>query len=128
MLIETTPELSSKIDELNGILQNYLEKSPSIEIITVVSQEGLPIVSTSDDKDTIIAAMTAASQSLSERVLRELERGEMEEIILTGKEGYVIIRTAGDNGVVSVTAKDSKNYGLIRVLTKQLAKLLSEML
>ena len=52
----------------------------------------------------------------------------MEEIILTGKEGYVIMRATGENGVVSVTARDSKNYGLIRVLTKQLAKVLSTML
>ena len=82
MSIEIATEISSKLDELNSILQNYLEKSPSMQIITVVSQEGLPIVSTSDEKDTVIAAMTAASQSLSERVLRELDRGEMQEIIL----------------------------------------------
>ena len=128
MSIETIVDTDSKIVDLDNILKIYLEKSPNIEIITVVSSDGLPIASTSDEKDLVIAAMTAASQSLSERVLGELERGEMQEIILTGEIGYVIIRNAGENGVLSITANNSKSYGLIRVLAKQLAKKLAEIL
>ena len=46
----------------------------------------------------------------------------------TGDYGFVVILSAGENAVVSFTANDSKSIGLVRVLAKQLAKIISEML
>ncbi|MFX1507541.1 MAG: roadblock/LC7 domain-containing protein [Promethearchaeota archaeon] len=126
-MIDISHKLSARTEELTAILVKYLEKSASIQAITVVSPDGLPIASTSDENEVVIAAMTAASQSLSERVLTELERGGMKEIMLTGEEGFVVILNAGENAVVSFTASDAKNIGLVRVLAKQLAKTISKM-
>ncbi|MFX0125802.1 MAG: roadblock/LC7 domain-containing protein [Candidatus Hodarchaeota archaeon] len=127
-MIDVSQEIKTRIEELDNLLEKYLEKSSSIQAITVVSPDGLPIASTSDENEIVIAAMTAASQSLSERVLNELERGGMQEIMLTGEEGFVVILNAGENAVVSFTASDAKNIGLVRVLAKQLAQIISEML
>ena len=127
-MIDLSQDLSSRSQELNVLLEKYQRKSPSIQAITLVSPDGIPIASTSDEKEVVIAAMTAASQSLSDRVLSELERGCMKEILLTGENGFVVILNAGKNGVISVTARDPKSIGLVRVLTKQLAKIISEML
>ncbi|MFX1285660.1 MAG: roadblock/LC7 domain-containing protein [Promethearchaeota archaeon] len=126
-MINATQELSSRNKELDVILENYLKKTSSIQAITVVSPNGLPIASSSDENEVVIAAMTAASQALSERVLTELDRGDMQEIMLSGKNGFVVILNAGENAVVSFTAKDFKSIGLVRVLAKQLAKIISEM-
>ena len=127
-MIDLSQDLSSRSQELNVLLDKYQRKSPSIQAITLVSPDGIPIASTSDEKEVVIAAMTAASQSLSDRVLSELERGSMKEILLTGENGFVVILNTGKNGVISVTARDPKSIGLVRVLTKQLAKIISEML
>ncbi|MHA2243970.1 MAG: roadblock/LC7 domain-containing protein [Candidatus Hodarchaeales archaeon] len=127
-MINLSQKIDSKSQEMEKILAKYLAKSPSIQAITVVSPDGLPIASTSDEKEIVIAAMTAASQALSGRVLSELERGGMREIMLTGELGFVVILSAGENGVVSVTASGSKNIGLVRLLAKQLAKVISELL
>ncbi len=127
-MIDLSQDLSSKSLELNVLLEKYQEKSTSIQAITLVSPDGLPIASTSDEEEVVIAAMTAASQSLSDRVLSELERGSMKEILLTGENGFVVILNAGKNGVISVTASHHKSIGLVRVLAKQLAKNISEML
>lgn len=127
-MIDISQELSTRSEELTVILVKYLEKSASIQAITVVSPDGLPIASTSDENEVVIAAMTAASQSLSERVLTELKRGGMKEIMLTGEEGFIVILNAGENAVVSFTASDAKSIGLVRVLAKQLAKTISEIL
>ncbi|UCE12707.1 MAG: roadblock/LC7 domain-containing protein [Candidatus Heimdallarchaeota archaeon] len=128
-MIDASQDISTRSQELKELLENFMAKSSSIQAITVVSPDGLPIASTSDDEEeVVIAAMTAASQSLSERVLTTLERGDMREIMLTGEHGFVVILNAGLNAVVSITAKDHKNIGLVRVLSKQLAQVLSEML
>ncbi len=127
-MIDISKETSSRDQEIDAILAKFADKSPSIQVITVVSLDGLPIASTSDEEETVIAAMTAASQSLSERVLSQLQQGEMKEVMLTGNLGFVVIQSAGENAVVSITANDSKNMGLVRVLGKQLAQILSELL
>ena len=127
-MIDISQKIDSRSQELDTILEKYLAKSSSIQAITIVSPDGLPIASTSDEKDVVIAAMTAASQALSERVLSELERGGMQEIMYTGEFGFVVILSAGENAVVSFTASDSKSIGLVRVLAKQLAKIISGML
>lgn len=127
-MIDLSQGMTTQTEELDAILHKYMAKSSSIEAITVVSPDGLPIASTSDENEVVIAAMTAASQSLSERVLNELKRGNMKEIMLTGEEGFVVILNAGENAVVSFTASDAKNIGLVRVLAKQLAQIISEML
>lgn len=127
-VIDASQEINSRDQELKVLLESYRVKSSSIQAITVVSPDGLPIASTSDDEEVVIAAMTAASQSLSERVLITLERGNMQEIMLTGEQGFVVILSAGKNAVVSITANDHKNIGLVRVLSKQLAQVLSEIL
>ena len=127
-MIDISKETGARNQELDAILTKYVDKSPSIQVITVVSPDGLPIASTSNEEETVIAAMTAASQSLSERVLSQLQQGEMKEVMLTGELGFVVIQSAGENAVVSITANDSKNMGLVRVLAKQLAQILAEML
>ena len=127
-MIDISKEAGARNQELDAILTKYVDKSPSIQVITVVSPDGLPIASTSNEEETVIAAMTAASQSLSERVLSQLQQGEMKEVMLTGELGFVVIQSAGENAVVSITANDSKNMGLVRVLAKQLAQILAEML
>ena len=47
----------------------------------------------------------------------------MQEIILTREEGFVVIRNAGENAVVSFTATDAKSIGLVRVLARQITQL-----
>ncbi|MFX0016516.1 MAG: roadblock/LC7 domain-containing protein [Promethearchaeota archaeon] len=114
-MIDTIKGISSNYRELGGILEKYFAKSSSIQAITVVSPDGLPITSTSDENEIVIAAMTAASHSLSERVLTEFNRGSIQEIILTGENGFVVILNAGENAVVSFTLSDTKNIVLVRV-------------
>ncbi len=123
-MIDISQEINTQTEELDVIL----EKSSSIQAITVVSLDGLPIATTSDENEVIITAMTAASQSLSERILIELKQDGVLEIILTGEEGFVVILNAGENAIVSFTATNAKNIGLVRILAKQLAKTISEVL
>ncbi|MFX0174344.1 MAG: roadblock/LC7 domain-containing protein [Candidatus Hodarchaeota archaeon] len=107
--------------ELEVILQDYLDKSPDIQSITILSTDGLPIVSTSSKEEEIYSAMAAASISLSERVLKELRRGDVRDIMISGSKGFVMIRSAGENVVISITATGYKNYGLIRLIAKNIA-------
>jgi predicted regulator of Ras-like GTPase activity (Roadblock/LC7/MglB family) len=88
-----------------------------------VSTEGLPIASAlpADVDETKIAAMTAAMLSLGERASSELGKGEIEQIFVKGKDGYIIVMGAGSNAVLTVSARKDVKLGLVFLDMKRAA-------
>ena len=101
--------------ELNNMLKELESSVPEIEAAAVVSVEGLPIASAlpRDIEETRLAAMTAAMLSLGERVAQEMQRGELEKIFIEGAYGYIITTAAGQNAVLTVSARKEAKLGLV---------------
>jgi predicted regulator of Ras-like GTPase activity (Roadblock/LC7/MglB family) len=119
-----------RLQEIERILRDVQSRIPDLEGLAVVTRDGLPIASalyTSTDEDRI-SAMTAASLSLSERVCMELERGLMEQVIITGSNGIVIIRDAGEHAVLVGIARIDAKLGLVLLDMKRAAKKLADMI
>ncbi|UCE15142.1 MAG: roadblock/LC7 domain-containing protein [Candidatus Heimdallarchaeota archaeon] len=116
-----------RLQEIERILQELQSRIPDMEGLAVVSREGLPLASklfTTTDEDRI-CAMTAASLSLSDRIVFELERGIMDQVIITGSEGLVIIRDAGQHAVLVGIAKVNAKLGLVLLDMKRAAQKLA---
>ncbi len=129
MYLETNhnAETMDRLHEIDRILQELQSRIPDLEGVAVVSREGLSIVSallTTIDEDRI-GAMTAASLSLSDRIVLELERGIMDQVIITGTDGLVIIREAGEHAVLVGIAKTNAKLGLVLLDIKRAAKRLA---
>jgi uncharacterized protein len=115
--------LISALNELNG-------GSADIEASAVISTDGLVIASVlpkSMDEDRV-GAMTAAMLSLGDRTAQELARGTLEQVIIKGDKGYVVMTYAGSEAVVSLVAKPSAKLGLIFLDLKRAAESISKML
>lgn len=129
MYLETNQnsDTSDRLQEIERILQELQSRIPDLEGLAVVSKEGLSIASmliTTVDEDRI-GAMTAASLSLSDRIVLELERGIMDQVIITGSNGLVIIRNAGEHAVLVGIAKPNAKLGLVLLDIKRAAKKLA---
>jgi len=95
MLNNNDTEIMDRLQEIERILKEVQSRIPDLEGLAVVTRDGLPIASalyTSTDEDRI-SAMTAASLSLSERVVIELERGTMEQVIMAVLRDSVKMRS-----------------------------------
>ncbi|MHA1714494.1 MAG: roadblock/LC7 domain-containing protein [Promethearchaeota archaeon] len=103
------------LEELTDILKNLTASIPEISSGAIVSVEGLPIASmTPDDVDeTRFAAMTATMLSLGERAALEMSKGELEQVLIRGKDGYLIVMSAGPHAVLAVSATRDVKLGLI---------------
>ena len=105
-----------------------LIKNIGAEGAILITPDGLPIASEFSvnlDEDTV-SAMGASLLSLSERVLNELDKGELEEVYVKGKEGYALFTGVGDFAVLGVLTDNSAKLGLILVeIKKAINKLLS---
>lgn len=115
--------LTSVLTELNGT-------SADIEASGVISTDGLMMASVLPaglDEDRV-GAMSAAMLSLGDRTAQELNRGGLEQVLIKGDRGYVLMAYAGDEAVLTVMAKPNAKLGLIFLDVKRAAESITELL
>jgi len=105
----------TKIEELNGLLEGLRNSRDSIEASSVVSTDGFMLASglpenTQRDR---VAVMSAAMRSLGETAARELARGELSEVYVKGKNGYVVVVASGKNAVLTAIARKEAELGSV---------------
>jgi uncharacterized protein len=108
--------LKTKLRELN-------DTSADIEASAVISTDGLMIASMLPDElePDRVGAMSAAILMLGDRTARELGRGHLEQVLITGEDGYVLLAHAGKQAVVTVMATAEAKLGLIFLDVKRAA-------
>jgi hypothetical protein len=123
-------EIMDRLAQIERILREVQSRIPDLEGLAVVTKDGLPIASAlySNTDEDRISAMTAASLSLSERVVMELDRGKMEQVIISGSNGIVIIRDSGEHAVLVGIARVNAKLGLVLLDMKRAAKKLEAMI
>lgn len=100
---------------LNSILSDLNGSSADIEASAVLSTDGLMMASmlpSGMDEDRV-GAMSAAMLSLGDRTAEELARGALEQVLIKGDTGYILMTHAGNDAVVTVLAKPNARLGLI---------------
>ncbi len=115
--------LTSVLTELNGT-------SSDIEASGIISTDGLMIAAALPpgiDEDRV-GAMSAAMLSLGDRTAQELNRGNLEQVLIKGATGYVLMIYAGNAAVLTVLAKPNAKLGLIFLDVKRAAESISELL
>ncbi|HHA19402.1 MAG: hypothetical protein DRQ39_09695 [Gammaproteobacteria bacterium] len=115
--------LSSILSELNGT-------SADIEASGVISTDGLMMAAelpASMDEDRV-GAMSAAMLSLGDRTAQELARGTLEQVLIKGENGYVVMTHAGPEAVVTVIAKPNAKLGLIFLDIKRAAESIASLI
>lgn len=102
-------------DMLKSILSDLNGSSADIEASAVISTDGLMMASLlpAGLEEERIGAMSAAILALGRRTAEELSRGDLEQVLLKGAHGYVLLTGAGSDAVLAVMAKASAKLGLI---------------
>ena len=105
----------SRSDKLNTALQELQGSSSDIEASSIVSEDGLTIASVlpQDIEEDRIAAMSAIMISMGNRISNEMKRDGLEQLMVKGKKGYVILSYAGPHAVLVVLARKDAKLGLI---------------
>lgn len=124
-------EIENRILQIATLLDESKARIADIEGLLLVTRDGLPIAATelaeTTDEDRM-SAMTAASLNLAERVVMELAKGNLKELIIKGDKGLVILIQAGEEAVLTATTSTDAKLGLILLEMKRTAKALVQML
>ncbi len=105
----------SRTEQLVERLRDLQASSGDVEAAAIVSVDGLSMASSlpADIEEDRVSAMSAAMLSLGERISSELGRGELEQVMVKGESGYVILTAVGEEAVLTVLARKDAKLGLI---------------
>lgn len=105
----------SRVESINRILRALQSGSPDVEASALISEDGLMIASALPQHidEARVAGMTATLLSLGTRASTELERGEVEQVLVRGANGYAVMLAVGNGTVLLVLASSSAKLGLI---------------
>lgn len=105
----------SRVESLNRILRGLQSASPDVEGCALISEDGLMIASALPQhiEETRVSAMTATLLSLGTRASTELDRGDVNEVLVRGKDGYAVMTTAGSGTLLLVLASKMAKLGLV---------------
>jgi uncharacterized protein len=107
--------------KLNVVLSNFVSRTPDIQGASVVTPDGLPLLSSLAGHldEERVAAMSAAMLSLGERIAAELVRGNVDRIAVEGADGYGILMSCGEEAVLLVLANKNVKQGILMLEVKQ---------
>lgn len=107
--------MPSRTDQLLERLRDLQGSSGDVEAAAIVSVDGLSMASSlpSHIEEDRVSAMSAAMVSLGERISHELGRGMLEQVMVKGVNGYVILTSVGEEAVLTVLARKEAKLGLI---------------
>jgi uncharacterized protein len=129
-LVITTRNTTMRADMLTSVLTDLNGTSADIEASGIISTDGLmmaAVLPQGMDEDRV-GAMSAAMLSLGDRTAQELARGTLEQVLIKGDNGYVLMTYAGEEAVLTVMAKPNAKLGLIFLDVKRAAESVSKML
>lgn len=117
-------------DVLDSTLSELNSTSADIEASAVISTDGLMMAARLPqglDQDRV-GAMSAAILSLGDRTAAELARGSLEQVLIKGDDGYVLMTHAGEEAVLTVLAAPDAKLGLIFLDVKRAAAAISKVI
>jgi uncharacterized protein len=120
----------SRNEQIQYILQGLVNSSPDVEGAALVTLDGLPLASAlpPDTDEDRVAAMGAAALSMGARTAMELRRGDLEQVLVKGKGGYVILIQAGAETVLQAISSSDAKLGMLLYEMKQAAQQLADKL
>ena len=119
-----------RADMLTSILSELNGSSADIEASAIVSTDGLmmaALLPSGMDEDRV-GAMSAALLSLGDRTARELARGSLEQVLIKGGKGYILMTHAGEDAVLTVLTKPQAKLGLIFLDVRRAAEAVAKVI
>lgn len=120
----------SRAEDLNRILRQLQSGTPEVEASALISEDGLMIASALPQHiDEIrVAGMSSTLIALGTRAATELQRGKVEQVLIRGDAGYVVLTAAASGTMLLVLATKEAKLGLIFLdmskTVKEIAKLI----
>lgn len=126
--LESVTEVTAKF--IRPILRELNGKSDEMEASAVISRDGLSLAAVLGEgvDPNRLGAMCAALLGLADTTAKELERGELKQVLLHGAKGVLLLVHIGKTHVLALAAKPNINLGMVLLEAKKTAERLAAIL
>ncbi len=119
----------SKQEEIRKEISALRQAVPELKGVMVASADGLSIATDFPEAEGArIAAMAATALGLGKRIAQTVGLSGLEEVVIRGQDGYLVVYAAGDKGVMAVQAPQGANLGLIHLEARSVASRVAQIL
>ena len=115
---------------LQSVLNDLRSSSGDIEGCAIVSLDGLTVASSLMEgrDENRVGAMSAAMLALGEKTAKELGRGRLDQVMVKGESGYLLLIGAGKDAVLIVITNAAAKLGLVFLDARRAAQSITEVL
>ncbi len=118
----------SKSAELDRVILRVRRSIPELHGVMIASSDGLSVAHDFPDTESEqVAAMAATALGLGDRITHRTNLGQLEEAVVRGADGYLVVYPAG-SAVLVMSAPVSSNLGLMRIEARAAAAEISQLL
>lgn len=119
----------SKQEELGRVIYDMRRSIPELYGVMVASTDGLSIAHDFPDAESErVAAMAATALGLGKRITERTNLGGMQETVVRGDHGYLVVYAAGENAVLVMSGPINSNLGLMRIEARAASAMVSQVL
>jgi predicted regulator of Ras-like GTPase activity (Roadblock/LC7/MglB family) len=119
----------SKRQELEKIIVELRQAVVEINGVMVASLDGLTLATDLPEAEAArVAAMTATAAGLGRRMSETVGLGGIQELVLRGEQGYMMLYRAGEKAVLAVMARGGANLGLINLESRDAAQKIARLM
>lgn len=124
--IDPIPSASGD-ERLRAILTELHEESKDVQVSMVVTYDGLTmtVVGTVADTDKV-GAMCSDLLRLCHSAALELQRGDVEHVLMKASQGYMLLTPAGSQAMLAVMARPDTNLGMLLIDARRAAGLIPD--
>jgi predicted regulator of Ras-like GTPase activity (Roadblock/LC7/MglB family) len=108
--------LSSEADNVNWLVNDFVNRVPGVKEAVVVSSDGLPIAASSGlDRDSVdrFAAVASGLIGLSYGAAGRFDGGSVTEVIVEMERAFLFVTGISDGSLLAVVAEAQADVGLI---------------
>jgi len=105
----------SRAKRLNQVLRTLQNESPEVEACALISEDSLIIASALPQHidEMRVAGICATLLNLGTRASLELKRGELNQVLVRGEDGYVVMMTASRGTMLIILTSKNAKLGLV---------------
>jgi predicted regulator of Ras-like GTPase activity (Roadblock/LC7/MglB family) len=114
---------------MGEVISDLRRRAHDVSGVMVASSDGLPLAHDLPPETHLqTAAMAATAVGLSRRIVETFGHGGFEEAVVRGRQGYLVVYSAGPKAVLAVLASGEANLGLLHHAARRAASRVSELL
>jgi len=121
--------VSDRIEKMSSILRELRSSLQEIEAAVLISSDAMALASdvSGEADEEMIGALSASVLSMGERAAKDLNRGSLEQVIIKGENGYLLLVHCGPDALLSMLVRPEAKLGVVfmeaRRTAEELAKL-----